>query len=218
MFVSIFSWLRGLSIVGRTIVGLTTLGVAGAVVLPNIPPTTTAPIITEAEQAETTPVVNNEIVTKTEQVETIPVVTNKIIAETEEIPFDKKTEEDSSLAKGTQQIKTVGVPGIKTLSYNVTYTDDVETKREFIKEETTTQPIDEITVIGTYVEYIAPEPQPIIQSSNCDPNYSGCVPIASDVDCAGGSGNGPAYISGPVQVIGSDIYGLDRDGDGWGCE
>lgn len=55
-------------------------------------------------------------------------------------------------------------------------------------------------------------------SSGCDPNYSGCVPIASDVDCAGGSGNGPAYVSGPVQVIGQDIYGLDADNDGIGCE
>lgn len=54
--------------------------------------------------------------------------------------------------------------------------------------------------------------------SKCDPNYSGCVPIASDVDCAGGSGNGPAYVRGPVLVIGSDIYDLDRDGDGIGCE
>jgi hypothetical protein len=55
--------------------------------------------------------------------------------------------------------------------------------------------------------------------SGCDPNYSGaCVPIASDVDCAGGSGNGPAYVRGPVTVVGSDIYGLDRDGDGLGCE
>lgn len=52
----------------------------------------------------------------------------------------------------------------------------------------------------------------------CDPNYSGCVPIASDVDCAGGSGNGPAYVKGPVKVIGKDIYGLDKDGDGIGCE
>ena len=34
---------------------------------------------------------------------------------------------------------------------------------------------------------------------SCDPNYTGaCVPIASDVDCAGGSGNGPAYVAGPV--------------------
>lgn len=55
-------------------------------------------------------------------------------------------------------------------------------------------------------------------SDTCDPNYSGCVPIASDVDCAGGSGNGPAYVRGPVQVIGYDKYGLDRDNDGWGCE
>ena len=53
---------------------------------------------------------------------------------------------------------------------------------------------------------------------SCDQNYSGCVPNASDVDCAGGAGNGPAYVSGPVQVIGSDVYGLDRDGDGVGCE
>jgi hypothetical protein len=52
----------------------------------------------------------------------------------------------------------------------------------------------------------------------CDSNYSGCVPIASDVDCAGGSGDGPAYVSGPVNVIGSDIYGLDSDGNGVGCE
>ncbi|WP_237393882.1 hypothetical protein [Pseudarthrobacter sp. ATCC 49987] len=55
--------------------------------------------------------------------------------------------------------------------------------------------------------------------SGCDRNYSGaCVPIASDVDCAGGNGNGPAYVRGPVTVVGSDIYGLDRNGDGVGCE
>lgn len=55
--------------------------------------------------------------------------------------------------------------------------------------------------------------------SSCDSNYSGaCVPIASDVDCAGGSGNGPAYVAGPVNVVNSDIYGLDRDGNGVACE
>ncbi|MFB0838968.1 MULTISPECIES: hypothetical protein [unclassified Arthrobacter] len=61
---------------------------------------------------------------------------------------------------------------------------------------------------------------PAVPGTNpgCDPNYSGCVPIASDVDCAGGGGNGPAYVRGPVQVIGQDIYGLDRDHDGVGCE
>jgi hypothetical protein len=52
----------------------------------------------------------------------------------------------------------------------------------------------------------------------CDPNYSPCVPIASDVDCAGGRGDGPAYVKGPVRVIGRDIYHLDRNHDGIGCE
>lgn len=57
------------------------------------------------------------------------------------------------------------------------------------------------------------------QAQECDPNYTGaCVPIASDVDCASGSGNGPAYVRGPVTVVGTDIYDLDRDGDGTGCE
>jgi hypothetical protein len=53
--------------------------------------------------------------------------------------------------------------------------------------------------------------------SGCHPSYDPCVPIASDVDCAGGTGNGPVY-TGTVQVIGPDEYGLDRDGDGLGCE
>lgn len=58
-----------------------------------------------------------------------------------------------------------------------------------------------------------------LASSNCDPNYEGaCVPIASDVDCEGGSGNGPAYVKGPVYVVGDDIYGLDRNKDGVGCQ
>ncbi|MFV2052228.1 hypothetical protein [Aliiroseovarius sp. YM-037] len=56
-------------------------------------------------------------------------------------------------------------------------------------------------------------------AQGCDPNYTGaCVPIASDVDCANGSGNGPAYVVGPVYVVGTDIYGLDRDKDGIGCD
>jgi len=60
---------------------------------------------------------------------------------------------------------------------------------------------------------------PAAPRQSCDPNYSGaCVPIASDVDCAGGKGNGPAYVRGPVYVVGTDIYGLDGDGDGVGCE
>jgi resuscitation-promoting factor RpfB len=53
----------------------------------------------------------------------------------------------------------------------------------------------------------------------CHASYEGaCVPIASDVDGAGGSGNGPACVRGPVYVVGPDVYDLDRDGDGVACE
>jgi hypothetical protein len=62
-------------------------------------------------------------------------------------------------------------------------------------------------------------PEPTNTGPRCDPNYEGaCVPIASDVDCAGGGGDGPAYVRGPVRVVGQDIYDLDRDGDGVGCD
>jgi len=55
--------------------------------------------------------------------------------------------------------------------------------------------------------------------SGCHPSYQGeCVPIGvSDVDCRGGSGDGPYYV-GRVTVVGPDEYDLDRDGNGTGCE
>lgn len=54
----------------------------------------------------------------------------------------------------------------------------------------------------------------------CDPNYRGrCLrPHVSDYDCAGGSGNGPYYVSGPFRVVGNDHYRLDADHDGIACE
>ena len=86
--------------------------------------------------------------------------------------------------------------------------------RKLVSETVTTPPVTQVTAVGTKVQ--APPPPP---ANNCDPNYSGaCVPIASDVDCAGGGGNGPAYVRGPVYVVGTDIYNLDSDNDGVGCE
>lgn len=53
----------------------------------------------------------------------------------------------------------------------------------------------------------------------CHPSYQGaCLdPDASDYDCDGGSGNGPLY-TGRVQVVGPDVFRLDADGDGIGCD
>jgi PASTA domain len=45
-------------------------------------------------------------------------------------------------------------------------------------------------------------PPPTAPPRNCDPSYPDvCLdPNASDYDCAGGSGNGPKYVEGPIQV------------------
>lgn len=60
----------------------------------------------------------------------------------------------------------------------------------------------------------------LAKKRRCDKNYSGrCLrPNVYDYDCAGGSGNGPRYVSGPFRVVGDDHYGLDSDNDGIACE
>ena len=61
------------------------------------------------------------------------------------------------------------------------------------------------------VQEAPPTSQPLVDVPSCDPNYSPCVPLSSsDLDCAD--------IPFPVQVIGADPHGFDREGDGLGCE
>jgi hypothetical protein len=66
----------------------------------------------------------------------------------------------------------------------------------------------------------APTPKPApVSSGGCNVNYTPCVPDdPTDVDCQGGKGNGPSYVKGPVTVTGTDVYGLDADHDGTGCD
>ncbi|TDE02600.1 hypothetical protein E1269_21550 [Jiangella asiatica] len=145
------------------------------------------------------------------------------MTETEAVPFDQVTVEDPTIELGTSAVTTTGAEGVRTLTYEVVLTDGVETSRTLVGDEVTTAPVDEVTTVGTYEPPPEPEPEPEPEvdaavQDGCDPNYSGCVPIDSDVDCAGGSGNGPSYADGPVNVVGSDIYDLDSNSDGVGCE
>ncbi len=74
---------------------------------------------------------------------------------------------------------------------------------------------------GSVVTLVVAKVVPTLTSSpgaGCTPGYTPCLTPAPDYDCAGGSGNGPAYVYGVVKVTGSDPYDLDRDGDGYGCE
>jgi len=138
-----------------------------------------------------------------------PVVTHERDRVTDSIPFRSVTRKTAKLKKGVTKVAQRGRPGVRVKVYRVTLEDGLEVDRELISKTVRRKPVNRIVLKGTR------EPEPTRQ---CDPNYGGCVPIAYDVDCAGGSGDGPAYVQGPVQVIGDDIYDLDRDGDGWGCD
>jgi hypothetical protein len=68
-----------------------------------------------------------------------------------------------------------------------------------------------------------PGPPPTTQPpgpDGCDPSYPDvCLdPAVGDYDCAGGTGNGPGYVEGPIRVRPPDPFGLDGNGDGVGCE
>lgn len=202
---NIISWVVGLSTIAKVGLVIASVFAVGAVSAIVAPPTT------DPTQVET---INTEQTVQTQEVKAI--IETRKVRETEAVPYKIVNQNDSSLDKGKSYVSQFGVDGVKTITFEVTFEDGVETSRKKVGEEITTQPVNEIVRVGTYI-YTPPAPS--ASGSNCDPNYSGaCVPIASDVDCAGGSGNGPAYVAGPVYVIGVDIYGLDRDGDRIGCE
>jgi len=103
-------------------------------------------------------------------------------------------------------------PPVTNTSSSVVVPKTAETKPKTKPTEVAPTPVP--------IKKIVPKPvvKEVESTSSCHPNYSGCLKMnAGDYDCAGGSGNGPNY-TGPVQVYGSDPFGLDRDKDGWGCE
>lgn len=185
-----FGWLKGLSVTGKVVAALVSVGMVGAVASadPATPVAEPPAAITEQVQEKAV----------------VPDVTKKTITGTADIAFSKKTIEDDNLNKGMTEIRTAGVVGVKTSTYEVTYEDGKEKDRKLIKSEITTAPISQVTAVGTYVA-----PKPV---SNCDPNYSPCVPnVSYDLDCPD--------IGFSVTIIGSDPHGFDgNDNDGYGCE
>jgi hypothetical protein len=63
-------------------------------------------------------------------------------------------------------------------------------------------------------------PPPTPAPSGCHSSYQGyCLRVGiGDWDCAGGSGNGPNYVPVRVRVVGADVFDLDADNDGFGCD
>jgi hypothetical protein len=89
-----------------------------------------------------------------------------------------------------------------------------------VRPQATHRPAPRIVATTTVPSRPAPHTTTAAPVSNCDPAYPGvCLKDGiGDYDCAGGSGNGPNYVEGPIKVLPPDPFGLDRDHDGVGCE
>ncbi|HEU4966408.1 MAG TPA: G5 domain-containing protein [Candidatus Saccharimonadales bacterium] len=91
------------------------------------------------------------VATTAKKTQTPPKITTAQVTETQDVPFDTTTQDDSSLPKGQTKTIQAGKDGTNTLTYEVTYSDGVETNRKLLSTTATAQPVNEIDAIGTYV-------------------------------------------------------------------
>jgi hypothetical protein len=131
-------WFSGLRATGKaTFISaliIVFLGVVGATAEPN---------------STTTPLPVNDSSSNVKGAETAPVVTTKTETTTELIPYTSSTIQDSTVAQGTTNVQTIGVNGVLTHTYQVTYTDGVETNRSGPVDTITTPALNEVIAQGT---------------------------------------------------------------------
>lgn len=128
------------------------------------------------------------------------------------------------MKNGLAMLATLGLGGLVINSFQTEpqYSQDNQPvvhqdliKKVPVAEAETSVP--EKAIVAPAVQKTEPK-KDIRFERNCHLSYSGCLnPNAIDYDCEGGSGNGP-YYTGLVQVLGPDVFDLDRDNNGWGCE
>lgn len=130
----------------------------------------------------------------------------KTLKEVKAIEFSTVRKDDGSLPKGEERISVKGATGERTTTYEVTYVKGVETSRKITGEEVTKTPVDEVILVGTYVE-------PVRQSFSSQQQSTAASVYYTNCSAARAAGAAPVYIGQPG-------YGrhLDRDNDGIGCE
>jgi len=120
---------------------------------PTTPPATqevadlgASPLVAEsapAEVAETT-------------AEPAPVVETRTVTEKKRIRYSTREVEDSSLAEGTRRTRTRGRDGVRTLTYEVTFTDGEPSGRKLTRSEVTRKPVTIDTSLANQVAPAAP--------------------------------------------------------------
>ncbi|MBR5020359.1 MAG: G5 domain-containing protein [Oscillospiraceae bacterium] len=67
----------------------------------------------------------------------------------ETIAFETTYVDDDNMKKGAEKVTTEGQDGEKVVTASVTYINGVETNREILNEEVTTEVVDEVIAVGT---------------------------------------------------------------------
>lgn len=183
---NIKNWFNGLTTASKvtlvSVVAVLSLGTIGAMAQPG--QASNQPTPTPATQASKS---QSKLETKT-------------LTTTEAISYTSSTIEDPNLAQGLTEIRTTGVNGVRTRTFEVTYTDGTETARKETKNIITTEPVNEVIAKGTKV----PSP-PIVQAQPsqpscpngtyvntygntvCSPYESSGVPADASAQCSDGT-------------------------------
>jgi hypothetical protein len=112
---------------------------------------------------------------KSSTTESTPTITYKTAYLSQLIPFTSSTIQDPNLAKGVTQVTTTGVNGSETITYKDTYTNGKLTSQTQVGMPViNTQPINQVTSIGTYVAPAAPSCYTASQAAN-EIGQTGCV-------------------------------------------
>ena len=84
----------------------------------------------------------------------VPVITHKSLVDSQIIPFSREVVEDPTITG--DHITTIGKNGSRVITYDITFTDAVETSRKIVGDIT----IPAITEVTTHGTYVKPEPIP----------------------------------------------------------
>lgn len=174
------SWFKGLTATGKVttiaVASILSLGTMGAMAQSGTP-----------SSPSNTPSTSN---VSAQPQKPQPKVETKTVTTTEPVAYTSSTVNDPNLAQGTTQTQTAGVNGVRTLTYEVTLTDGVETARKEISNAVTTQPLNEVIAHGIK----APQPScpngTYVNSAGntvCRPYEAPSAPAGATAQCEDGT-------------------------------
>jgi hypothetical protein len=126
-------------------------------------------------------------------------IVTKTETTTVSVPFDTQNIDDATLLSGTTQTKTEGMNGIKTSTWNVTYTDRIETNRTLQKEEITTAPVTKVVLHGTKIAELTCPNGTYVNTDGitvCSPYSAPSVPAGATAQCMDGTYSFSLHHSG----------------------